>query len=75
MNAHMLSTRLAQIASFVPEQARLADIGSDHAYLPVYLASTGKIDFAIAGEIAQGPLQAATSQIKNMGLLIRLFHV
>ncbi|AYW48677.1 tRNA (adenine(22)-N(1))-methyltransferase TrmK [Tetragenococcus osmophilus] len=67
MNAHMLSTRLAQIASFVPEQARLADIGSDHAYLPVYLASNGKIDYAIAGEIAQGPLQAATSQIKKYG--------
>lgn len=63
----MLSKRLAQVASFVPEQARLADIGSDHAYLPVYLASAGKIDYAIAGEVAQGPLQAATSQIKKYG--------
>lgn len=67
LNNHILSNRLAQVASFVPEQARLADIGSDHAYLPVYLVATGKISYAIAGEVAPGPLKAAIAQIKKYG--------
>ena len=37
MNHLDLSQRLAAVGDFVPESARLADIGSDHAYLPVAL--------------------------------------
>ncbi len=57
MDAMSLSPRLALVASFVPAQARLADIGSDHAYLPAHLLLTGKISFAVAGEVATGPLE------------------
>ena len=39
MNVNHLSDRLASVVSFVKDGARLADIGSDHAYLPVNLAS------------------------------------
>ena len=45
-----INKRLELVASYV-ENKRLADIGSDHAYLPIFLAKEGKIDFAIAGEI------------------------
>ncbi|MDN6142432.1 MAG: class I SAM-dependent methyltransferase, partial [Tetragenococcus halophilus] len=62
MNSHILSQRLAAVAEFVPRKARLADIGSDHAYLPIFLVRAGKVDYAIAGEVAQGPLKAASAQ-------------
>ncbi|HLQ40213.1 MAG TPA: tRNA (adenine(22)-N(1))-methyltransferase TrmK [Tetragenococcus sp.] len=68
MNKHLLSARLAQVAAFVPVSARLADIGSDHAYLPIALVQSKKIDFAIAGEIAQGPFDSACQQIEKYQL-------
>lgn len=67
LNARSLSKRLAQVAALVPAEARLADIGSDHAYLPIYLVAEGIINYAVAGEVAQGPLEAATEQIKKYG--------
>lgn len=63
-----ISKRLEMIADRVPAGSRLADIGSDHALLPVYLAQMGKICFAIAGEVNPGPFQAANMQIKEAGL-------
>ncbi|MEF3304652.1 class I SAM-dependent methyltransferase [Paenibacillus sp. GYB003] len=63
-----LSKRLLAIADCVPDGARLADIGSDHALLPAYLAERGRVSFAVAGEINAGPLEAASKQVKEAGL-------
>lgn len=63
-----LSKRLEIIAHQVPHGARLADIGSDHALLPTYLAQRGMISFAIAGEVNLGPLEAANQQVNAAGL-------
>lgn len=60
-----LSARLACVASLVPAGARMADIGSDHAYLPAALVLDGKIDFAIAGEVVKGPYENAVHEIKD----------
>ena len=60
-----LSARLACAASLVPAGARVADIGSDHAYLPAALVLDGKIDFAIAGEVVKGPYENAVHEIKD----------
>lgn len=60
-----LSARLACVASLVPAGARVADIGSDHAYLPAALVLDGKIDFAIAGEVVKGPYENAVREIKD----------
>jgi tRNA (adenine22-N1)-methyltransferase len=63
-----LSNRLHTIAHQVPKSSRLADIGSDHALLPVYLIQQGRVPFAIAGEVNPGPFEAAGRQVKEAGL-------
>lgn len=65
MDANRLSQRLLHVAQHVPLGARLADIGSDHAYLPVYLAKKGLISYAVAGEVVKGPYQNTTQIIKQ----------
>lgn len=68
MDESQLSLRLSTAASYVEQGDRLADIGSDHAYLPCALASNGKVAFAIAGEVVKGPFQAAQNQVNRLGL-------
>ncbi|WP_195273098.1 tRNA (adenine(22)-N(1))-methyltransferase [Enterococcus mundtii] len=72
MNHTELSKRLETVGRFVPEAARLADIGSDHAYLPVALMLKGKIDFAVAGEVVKGPFESAKRQVSKNGLSERI---
>jgi tRNA (adenine22-N1)-methyltransferase len=64
----VLSERLKLIADKIPKDSRVADIGSDHALLPVYLAEQKIIKYAIAGEVNPGPLEAAKEQVKQAGL-------
>jgi tRNA (adenine22-N1)-methyltransferase len=63
-----LSKRLETIAQQVPAGSRLADIGSDHAQLPVYLVQQGIVHYAVAGEINPGPFEAASKQVREAAL-------
>lgn len=72
MNSEKLSNRLCTVAKYVPDGARLADIGSDHAYLPCFLAKNNQINFAIAGEVVAGPFQSAEGQVRSEGLTERI---
>ena len=68
MNAQKLSKRLEMVASFVPTGAIVADIGSDHAYLPCYLVHKGIASRAVAGEVVKGPFESAVRQVRSEGL-------
>ncbi|WP_280768483.1 tRNA (adenine(22)-N(1))-methyltransferase [Salipaludibacillus daqingensis] len=68
MNEYYLSKRLEKVGHFVMDGAVLADIGSDHAYLPVHLVKQGKCTKAIAGEVNEGPLNSAIDQINKYNL-------
>lgn len=68
MNEHTLSMRLERVAANVPVGACLADIGSDHAYLPVALMRRGVITAAVAGEVATTPFHAAQRTVRDNGL-------
>lgn len=68
MDADHLSNRLATVASYVPRGARLADIGTDHAYLPVNLAKRGLIVGGVAGEVVPGPFKNAEHEINKENL-------
>lgn len=68
MNTVHLSTRLATVASFVETGAVVADIGSDHAYLPCFLVHNGIVERAIAGEVVKGPYDSAVKNVRHEGL-------
>lgn len=63
-----LDNRLSLCASFVREGTRLADVGTDHAYLPVKLAAEGKLLSAVACDIRKGPLENAKASIIENGV-------
>ncbi|ASE24115.1 tRNA (adenine-N(1))-methyltransferase [Pseudomonas protegens] len=68
LNQQTLSMRLARVAAHVPAGARLADIGSDHGYLPVALLLRGSISAAVAGEVALTPFHAARRTVRDNSL-------
>jgi tRNA (adenine22-N1)-methyltransferase len=68
LNEQTLSMRLERVAAHVPAGARLADIGSDHGFLPVALLRRGAIAAAVAGEVALTPFRSAERTVRESGL-------
>lgn len=60
-----LSPRLQMIADFVEKGSIVADIGTDHAYIPVYLVKNGIASKAIAADVNKGPLDSAKEYISK----------
>ena len=63
-----LSKRLQTIADFVKKNSVVADIGTDHAHIPIYLIKNNIIDKAYACDINKGPLEKAKENIENFGV-------
>ncbi len=63
-----LSKRMNMLARLAPEGGILADIGTDHGYLPIALMQEGHISGAIAMDINKGPLMRAKAHIREAGL-------
>ena len=68
-----LSKRLSTAASLVRSGAFVADIGTDHAYLPIYLVQQGIAIGALASDVNQGPINTAQENIKKYGLEDKIF--
>ncbi len=59
----VMTPRLLAIANSVPSGGCVADIGTDHAYIPIYLCLKGQIDSALAMDVRPGPLSRAEENI------------
>lgn len=71
-----LSSRLAMVAELVREGVTVADVGTDHAYLPAFLVSSGKCPAAIGSDVRDGPLMnaAATLAVYHVTDTVRLLE-
>ena len=63
-----LSKRLQAVADLVSNGVTVADVGTDHGYIPIYLVEAGKNKCAIAMDINRGPLDRAEAHIRMHGL-------
>ena len=63
-----LTPRLMAIADQVPQGGKLADVGTDHAYLPVYLLLRDRIRSAVASDVNEGPLQRGRETARTYGV-------
>ena len=70
-----LTPRLKTIADLVCDGARLADIGTDHAYLPVWLLLNDRLKSAIAADIRPGPLDRARATAEEYDCTDRMRFV
>ncbi|MBW4080120.1 class I SAM-dependent methyltransferase [Paenibacillus sp. S150] len=68
MNNNKLSNRLQLVLEQIPQGSIVADIGSDHALLPVAAVGSGRALSAIAGEVNPGPFEAARRGVAEAGL-------
>ena len=68
MNKPNLDARLLAAAKFVREGAYACDIGTDHAYLPVYLVLIGRASRALAPDINKGPVMRAKESVAKYGV-------
>ncbi len=63
-----LSPRLARVAAYTEPGCRVVDVGTDHAYIPLWLLQTGRAEHAWATDNKPGPLQNAAADARRAGL-------
>ena len=76
MSKTMLNSRLRSAAGFVRQGATFADIGTDHAHLPIFLLDAGIVSHAHLSDINAGPLESARRNVREAGYSDRVdFHL
>ena len=73
--ARLLDPRLMSAADLVRSGSVAADIGTDHAHLPLYLLETGRARFAVVSDIRPGPLERARHNAAAAGMTDRMRFV
>lgn len=72
MRQLVLTPRLKSVAELVPDGARLADVGTDHAYLPAWLLQEGRVVSVVVSDLRPGPLDRARQTAERWGLTGRM---
>ncbi len=67
-----LDERLMSAVPYLKKGGRVADVGTDHAYLPIYLLESGISSFAVASDLRKGPLERARQNVEAAGLADRI---
>ncbi len=67
-----LSNRLQRIADFIRPGERIIDVGTDHAYIPIWLLLNHTVREAVATDIRSGPLERARLDAERYGVSSRL---
>lgn len=67
-----LSPRLQLLADWVEQDAKIADVGTDHGFLPVRLVLDGRVASAIASDLRKGPLDHARETAAEFGIMERI---
>lgn len=75
MQLPRLDHRLSTALPFVRPGAVVADVGTDHAYLPVVLTGSGRAARAVASDIHRGPIERAAQHVAEYGLTDRIATV
>jgi len=70
-----IGRRLLSASEFVRQDAYLADIGTDHAYLPLFLLDMGRISRAVCADINPGPLDNASRNAEEVGLADKITFI
>ncbi|MBQ6755656.1 MAG: SAM-dependent methyltransferase [Oscillospiraceae bacterium] len=67
-----LGKRLAAVAEFAQSGVNIADVGTDHGYIPIYLAECGHRGRLAASDVNAGPIESAKANAREAGLEDRI---